>query len=467
MNQARKNEVLDIMVQIGEQVDSHLDTDIQERRNITYYQDFKFNGDESATEGTYNLGAKNVYIVETPEKKERKTGDNKENNITIYEIYDEDRNLIATVTEDGKLHFTPEYLEELKEVNPEYFEQLNLDNLDFELPEELQENDIVMTKEELREHEQNEGTNTKENRKKESQKREDDEQQEEGDTEEEKKEQAAEALGIDSSEIRAICTINPREKITDKHNLIDIMPEAEGYEEISIVCSNPNDKSQGRFTILGVSKDGETKSTTCTPLTSVEPIEGTSTGKDVISVNEDGTEVTEKQVQGLFRINSRGRNDGISVSIGSYGMMDVDYVSNVMDKEHRRATPIRTKGPENVRTPNAEVRENAGDSIEEVEREGRIFRAKEEDGVDPQSLDGIDTDRADGGEMTLEELKQHITEKTLEQGDMSKAETRDFIESEIAKSGLELSEGEIEHTTDEIETRVVDESRFGARDYRG
>ena len=48
-------------------------------------------------------------------------------------------------TEDGKLHFTPEYLEELRQINPKYFEELNLDDLDFELPEELQEGDIITT----------------------------------------------------------------------------------------------------------------------------------------------------------------------------------------------------------------------------------------------------------------------------------------------------------------------------------
>lgn len=461
MKAEERNKVLDTMAQIGEQVDSHLDIESQERGNITYYSDFKF--------GNSGLGANNVYIVETPIKEEQKNGD-KDKNRTIYEIYDEDCNLIATVTEDGKLHFTPEYLEELRQINPKYFEELNLDDLDFELPEELQEGDITMTKEELKERKEESLDRDKEGKSEKSQeqeKREEDEEEKEEDSEEEKKRQTAEALGIDVSEIKSMCTINPREKITDKYNLIDIMPEAEGYDEVSIVCSAPNDKSQGRFTMLGVSKDGETKKQVSTPLTSIEPVEGTSTAKNVISVNEDGTEVTEKQVQGLFRINSRGRNDGISVSIGNYGMMNVDYVSNVMDKEHRRATPIRTKGPENVRIPNAAVRENAGDSIEEVEREGRIFRAREEDGVDPQSLDGIDIDQADGGKMTLEELKEYIKEETLKQGEMSKADTREFIQSEISKSGLELSEGEIEHTTDEIEEKVIDESRFPSRNPRG
>lgn len=454
MNQSERNKVLNTMLQIGKQVDSHLDIESQERGNITYYSDFKFSNS--------GLGAKNVYIVETPIKKVEKTGDKNEIR-TIYELYDKDCNLIATVTEDGKLHFMPEYLEELRKIDAQYFEELNLENLKFELPKELEQNDIVMTKGELKEHEEKSLDSDKKEKSEKSHEREKEEKQEK-DLIEEKKQQTAKALGIDISEIKSMCTINPKEKITDKYNLIDIMPEAGKYDEVSIVYSAPNDKSQGKFTILGASKDGKTKRTMMTPLTSIESVEGTSTNKNVISINEDGTKVTEKQVKGLFRINSRGRNDGISISIGNYGMMDVDYVSNVMDKEHRRATPIRTKGPENVRISSSEVRENAGDSIEEVEREGRIFRAREERGVNPQSLDGIDTDQADGGKITLEELKEHIKEETLKQGEMSKSDTREFIKSEISKSGLELSKGEIEHTTDEIEEKVLDESRFPTRE---
>lgn len=451
MNQAKKSEVLKTMLEIGREVDKHLDINVQERGNIVYYSDFEF--------GNSGLGIQDVYIVETPLKKEHKPGDNELENQTLYEIYDEDCNLIATVTEAGKIHFMPEYLEELKQINPQYFEQLKLEDINFEQPEELRDDDIVMTKTELEQHEK------RISKKKEEKPKEKEEKEQE--TEEAKKEQTAKALGVDSKEIKSICTINPREKITDTDSLTDLMPEAKKYDEILIVCSSPNEQSHGRFTMVGTSRNEETGSTVSEPLTSIEPVEGTSTGKDVISVNEDGTEVTEKQVQGLFRINSRGRTDGISVSQGDYGMMDVDYVSNVMDKEHRRATPIRTKGPENVRTPNSHVRENAGDSREELEKEGRIFRAKEEEGINPQTLDGIDTDQSDTGNMTLEELKEYIKEQTLEKGDMSKVETREFIKSEIAKSGLELSDGEIENITDEIEEAVIDESRFETRGYRG
>lgn len=454
MKEEERNEIIDHMNQIGKLVDSGLDTDSQKRENTMYFKDFEF--------GNSGLAIKNVYIVEIKQKIQEKTADNpeknaeeKEDSLTTYEIFDDNDKLIAIVSSEGKVQFVPEYLEQLKENYGEYFKQLELDDIDFELPKELKENDIVMTKAELDEHEKNGLERNKEGKK---------EQKQEGDsekeTEEEKREKTAEALNIDKDEIKAVSTINPSEKITDKYNLVDLMPEASKYVSVSIVCSTPNEKSNGQFTILGVKQDG-----TREPISSIEPVEGTTGNKNVISINEDGSKVEEKQVKGLLRINARNRDDGIAVSSGDYGMLNVDYVSNIMDKKNRRSTPIRTMESENQRIPSAKVKENAGDSKEEVKQEGRIYRQKEEDGMDPQTLDGIDTDQMDG-KMTLEELKKQIVDKALEEGDMSGNEQKEFIEAEINKSGLELSEDEKQKTVEEINTEIVVESRFPDRNIR-
>lgn len=254
--------------------------------------------------------------------------------------------------------------------------------------------------------------------------------------------------------------IGPEEKITDKESLIDIMPETAAYKEIAIVYSGKDSKSNGRFTIMGVKEDG-----TRQILNSIEPVEGVETSKSVISVNEDGSQVTEKQVTGLMRINSRSRADGIAISMGDYGMMNIDYVSNIMDKEHRRATPIRTKGGENQRRATAKVRENAGDSKSEMEQEGKNFREAQGD-IDIQSIDGIDVDKADGTSITLEELKEMIKEEALEQGDMSRQENEEFIKSKIELSGLQLSEEELTQTMQEVRMEILDESRFSTREER-
>lgn len=469
MKEEEKNKIINHMNQIGKLVDSGLDADSQKRENTMYFRDFEF--------GNSGLAIKNVYIVEIKQKIQEKTADNpeknadkkeKEDNLTTYEIFDDNDKLIAMVSSEGKVQFVPEYLEQLKENYGEYFKQLELDDIDFELPKELKENDIVMTKAELDEREKDGLERNKEGKKEQKQEgdsekeKEEEEEEKEPDqeTEEEKKEKTAKALNIDKDKIKAVSTINPSEKITDKYNLVDLMPEASKYASVSIVCSTPNEKSNGQFTILGVKQDG-----TREPISSIEPVEGTTGNKNVISINEDGSKVEEKQVKGLLRINARNRDDGIAVSIGDYGMLNVDYVSNIMDKENRRSTPIRTMESENQRIPSAKVKENAGDSKEEVKQEGRIYRQKEEDGMDPQTLDGIDTDQMDG-KMTLEELKKQILDKALEEGDMSRNEQKEFIEAEINKSGLELSEDEKQKTVAEINTEIVDESRFPDRNIR-
>lgn len=444
MDQSKREIILKQMSDISRKVDEGLEPKTQARGKMAFYSDFEFKGS--------NLAVRNVHIVEIESQKQDESAD-------IYQIYSEDGELIATVSADGKIHFAPEYLEQLKDIDERYFEQLNLENIDFELPRDLSEDDIVITKEELEQHkgiERARETKTKaDDSKKEELKKEEEKKEAEAETEEEKKEKAAQVLDVKKDEIKSICSINPQEKITDKYNLIDIMPEAAEYREISIVYAN------GKFNIIGVGEDGNREQ-----LSSIEPIEGTSTSKSVISVNEDGSTVTEKQVKGLFRINSRSRNDGISVSIGDYGMMDVDYVSNVMDRETRRATPIRTREAENQRRATSKVRENAGDSIGEMKKEGEIFREKQKEGIDPQSLDGIDIDEADGQGLTLEELKEQIKEKALAKGDMSRGEMQEFIRSEISESGLELSDDEIEEAVEDIREDIVDESRFPTMEHR-
>lgn len=450
MKKEKREEVLNTMVEISHKVENEIDTKIQKQGNITYYKDFEFQGS--------GLGIENVYIVEILNEKQKQTGDNQDKKISKeYQIYDKDQNLIATVREDGKVQFTQEYLKGLEHMHPEHFKNLELEDLEFKLPEELKENDIMMMPEEIKEYSEKVKAKGKNGELKLKTKQEEIEEKQE-ESEETKKEKTAEALGVETSEIKSIATINPREKITDKHNLIDIMPETSGYKEVSIVYSNKDSKGSGKFTIVGAKEDGSRE-----VLNSVEPVEGTTSSKSVIAVNEDGSQVTEKQVTGLMRINARSRDDGIAISIGDYGMMNIDYVRGVMDKEHRRATPIRTKSGENQRVATSKVRENAGDSKEEIEQEGRNFRKGQEADIDSQSIDGIDIDKADGTSITLDELKEQIKEEALEQGDMSREENEEFIKEKIELSGLELSEEELEATVQEVRLEILDESRFGTR----
>ena len=87
-------------------------------------------------------------------------------------------------------------------------------------------------------------------------------------------------------------------------------------------------------------------------------------------------------------------------------------------------------------------------------------------GVNSQTLDGIETENIDGN-ITLEELKEKIKEELLENGDeMSRTDRQEFIESRIEESGLNLSEAEIDKAAEEIDMEALDESRFPTRKSR-
>ena len=201
MDKDRKKEIMNKMIEISSIVDAKLNEEIQERKNIIYYEDFEF--------GKSGLAEKNVYIVEISNQKQKETGDKGEKTTrkekaegidglekdVTYEIYSEDDQLIAIVTAEGKVQFTQEYLEQLKAIDEKYFEQLNLDDIDFELPEELRENDLVMTKEE-----------TEETRKEDSEEKErksDNKEQQESNQDEEQK-AIAEQKGIPQNNVLKI-----------------------------------------------------------------------------------------------------------------------------------------------------------------------------------------------------------------------------------------------------------------------
>ena len=360
MEENRKEKIINKMKELSSIVDAGLDEKKQKREDITYYDDFKFNGS--------NLAVNSVYVVEISNENKEKTADKSEEKYTTYELYDKNNKKIADVDGKGKIHFSQEFIENLKQIDSHYAEQLNLDDLDFELPEKSNEKDLKLTRDELSEEKERDIGSKKEEQKDKEDKEKKEDKEAEKETEEEKKQKTAEALGVDETEIKSISTIDLNQKVTDKYTLRDMIPEATECDMLTVAYTK-----DGNFTLLGTKRDGTREN-----LNSVESIEGASTNKNVISINEDGSRVEEKQVKGLMRINARNRDDGLSISIGDYGMMNIDYVNNVMDKENRRATPIRTKEAENQRIANERVRENAGDPKDEMTAEGNIYRKNEE-----------------------------------------------------------------------------------------
>lgn len=130
-NQNHEQEIEAKMLEVANLIEQNQEVTVE---NVIYYQDFTFRGS--------GLAETQLLVA--------KIADQAKNTIT-YEIYSSKTNsLIATVDEQGKLHFMPEYIESLKQIDKRYVEMLKLDDLIFELPQELAKEDKVLTREEMK-----------------------------------------------------------------------------------------------------------------------------------------------------------------------------------------------------------------------------------------------------------------------------------------------------------------------------
>ena len=198
MDDKKREDILNKMQELTEKVESRLDTNTQKIEEIIYLEDFQF--------GKSGLGENNVYVVEISNENEKVVEDKSQSDLKdglekykTYEIYDAEDNLIATVGKEGKVQFNEKYLQSLREKYKEYFNELQLDDMDFELPRELQENDLVMTKEDIVEYKEREG---KEGAR--TEKKVEEEENDEQDLDKKQEEQIAESKGIPAQNVLKI-----------------------------------------------------------------------------------------------------------------------------------------------------------------------------------------------------------------------------------------------------------------------
>ena len=139
MKAEKKEQVLETMSSIYNREGTRLDTKSQKQGSMVYYQDFNFKGSK--------LGIENVYIVEIINEKQTQTVDSQSKKEgKEYRIYDENQELIATVSIDGRVQFATQYIQELENNFLEYFETLELESIQFVLPEKQKEKDLEMSR---------------------------------------------------------------------------------------------------------------------------------------------------------------------------------------------------------------------------------------------------------------------------------------------------------------------------------
>ena len=384
MKEKNRESITENILQMYTSISEELGERGQEIENIGYYKDFEIKNS--------GLAISDAYIVKLKDSEDTKTRDeNEQKERIIYEIRDQDNNLIASVNELGEIQFEESYLESLREINEGYFDNLTLDEAEFELPEELERDDIVLTKEEIEE--------------KQSERRISD---------------VSKAIGskeINSySEMKTDQTpvfdkvvnkqeIDPNARVTQGETLADMIPEIKekGIVKVGVVYSDYSKGQNGRFSFVGIDKDGQIQT-----VDSLENTQGTTTGQTITSINSrDGSLVEQEQVSGLVKINGRSTTNGqeemLSVRVGQYGILEVDYVRADLsrDKDERYlSAPIETK---NQRPTSREVRD-VMDKNRNTEIDGELERAEEEiERDDDAQLRNID-DTASNDELTPDEV---------------------------------------------------------------
>ena len=384
MKEKNRESITENILQMYTSISEELGERGQEIENIGYYKDFEIKNS--------GLAISDAYIVKLKDSEDTKTRDeNEQKERIIYEIRDQDNNLIASVNELGEIQFEESYLESLREINEGYFDSLTLDEAEFELPEELERDDIVLTKEEIEE--------------KQSERRISD---------------VSKAIGskeISSySEMKTDQTpvfdkvvnkqeIDPNARVTQGETLADMIPEIKqkGIVKVGVVYSDHSKGQNGRFSFVGIDKDGQIQT-----IDSLENTQGATTGQTITSINSrDGSLVEQEQVSGLVKINGRstanGQEEMLSVRVGQYGILEVDYVRADLsrDKDERYlSAPIETK---NQRPTSRAVRD-VMDKNRNTEIDGELERAEEEiERDDDAQLRNID-DTASNDELTPDEV---------------------------------------------------------------
>lgn len=425
-----KEKIEDNMLKLRDSItrdDDNKDIDVT---NIGYYKDFNFRGS--------GLAVNDVYVVEMKRNSRTLRSRNQREKL-MYEIYDKDNVLIATVNEMGEVSYEPEFIKELENISEEHFKLLTLDETEFELPEKLKKDDIVLSKKELDEKSID-------------------------------KKISDISHMLKTKDINSYSEVETDQKIFDKitnkqeldanvrvtqtETLSDLIPELKekGIQKVGVVYSDNIQGQNGRFSFVGIDKDGKMQI-----LESLENIDGTTTGQKVTSINSiDGSLVEQEQVAGMVKLsdrtNTNGEEEYLSVRQGDYGIIEVDYVRADLSKpEDKRyiSAPIETK---NIYPTTREVRDFMDRSYN-PEIDNELEKAEPEINRDEEtSMENID-DTASNDYLTPDDiiLLEDGTKTTLrKEADKAKVSPEEFTERYNEMSGKTPDE-KIDTIQEEIE----------------
>jgi len=354
MPENKEQNTLQKMMQIGELIEQGRQSEEIQVGTINYYQDFVFQGS--------NLAENDVFIARI---------ENTKDNTNTYEIYSGKTNtLIATVDEQGKLHFLPEYIERLKQIDEKLAQMLRLEDLDFELPEELQKDDRVLTREERQHIISKREPSMKENKtlakgESKEQKREEKEKS----PEEEQRQQIANMKKVLS------------------HNILMIREDSNFYKDHPNL--EPNlyfyRDNQGVVRAEYIDKNGQPQ-----PSKYFES-STTSLRQETVSIGDDGNPVTREvpyqvmKTKGLNNVDKDIRDIRINIKIDQYGYLDIEEARQGKNGEWL-SHDVEVKGRNyNAKTVNnaTSIHTREADPDKQTEAYNKVEQREEEEGRTP------------------------------------------------------------------------------------
>ena len=281
---------------------------------ITYLDSVAFNPQNALAE----YKQEQVFLV----KKMVPEGNEQVQTLELYMQNNEGYLKIGDLTPKG-IVFSAEYLEYMKNINDLVFDTVKKQNgKELELDEKLMLEAPKMDKKELSDLELE-----KEKEEKAKEDARDDEVQ---------IEKIAQKSGLSPEELSSCSQISPTQKVTDNKTFEDITHTNGQYSKVFVVNADSRSKGTSRFAFWGVKQDGEIEQ-----IPGLEERDGVNTGKEICSINRDGSEVTKKQTAALFSLD--GKEEGFSLTVGQYGIIETDYVRRVPEQGNKPiAIPVET-----------------------------------------------------------------------------------------------------------------------------
>lgn len=254
--------------------------------------------------------------------------------------------------------------------------------------------------------------------------------------------------------------IRTNQKVTDNDTMASLLNiEDKGYKKVAIINSDSFKDSGNttRFSIVGIKEDGSAER-----IDTLEQGYGRTPTKSINSLNRDGTEIEQEQVNSIFKIKGQ-KEKQIAVKIGAMGTIETNLVRTpAQDNQEAISIPIETA---NIKPTTRETRELMNERRNpRVKEEIQRIKEHQELDCDPQIKDIDDNEHNDTHTHTHIKIdEQYLNEcanKILENDNVANVYNKEDVKARL-KNYFENSNDEMENT-DEIIQKVEEQMEHDA-----